>query len=680
MSKKKKIAIVVTCFLIVVSIGAILFGRSFAVPLENDVRVKENSDLTYYVDVMYDGKDVTSTSSTDTITAEVRSGYIFVEDKLPEGLTFKGFVESNDGTIGAVRRGDTSKTCSGYVVDGVAGLTYDDATRTVSFKVKNLQAGCKITVGIITTTPTLPADKKRLDFFNTAFAKEDAFSASSNTVHAYIGDPDEVTYNVVYKYSGTVPEGAPALPATGSYPSGSEVAVLNNITLDGYTFSGWTTTDATVSNGKFTMPNKTVTFTGSFTAKPKNYKVTYSITGQVPDGYVVPKEKSYGEKDAVYVDSLSVGDVINGYRFKGWTTTDVTVSDGSFEMPKKNVTFTGSFERISYTVTYAFQGSIIPPDASSLLPAVKSYYPGDNVTLAADPITEGYKFLGWYYSKTFKMPEENIIIYGEWKKEVGLFVPDIKTTIVNQKEYFSADDVVQFKITVKNNATFEIKDVMIQNHLAGSEFINGDNYTLLSSSFAKINTLAALASVDLYATYKVGNDPVKTLTNVFTLDGALADGDYSLDTSKEYKDEDTFNVANIALNITKVDKDNNILTGAEFKLYSDSSKTNLIGTGVSFNKLVPNSTYYLDETRAPTGFVLIGKTLQVKVDSTGNVSIDGYTVTNNNGVADVNILNNKINILPNTGGSGNLPFVIGGIVVIIASIVAYLYYISRKKG
>ena len=55
-------------------------------------------------------------------------------------------------TIGAVKRSDGT-SCPGSVVGDFAGLVYNESTRTVSFKVKNLQAGCKLTVGIVTTTP-----------------------------------------------------------------------------------------------------------------------------------------------------------------------------------------------------------------------------------------------------------------------------------------------------------------------------------------------------------------------------------------------------------------------------------------------------------------------------------------------------------------------------------------------
>lgn len=678
MKKIKGLYIYVSFFLIVIFCIIFVFSNSYAVTTQESIRVKENTDLTYYIDIIYDGKDKNLIMSNDSTMAEVHSDYIYVEDRIPDGLTFKGFVTSDDGTIGAVQRIDNTKTCQGYVVDGVNGLSYDEQTRTVSFKVKNLKAGCKITVGIITTTPNLPEDQIRMDFYNTAFAREGTFSASSNTTHAYIGEVEATVYDVIYKYEGDVPDGAPSLPPITPYLGGATVSVNNDISLDGYLFSGWTTNDVSISNGKFTMPEKTVTFTGSFSKKEK-YKVSYEISGQAPEGFTVPTTKEYGEDDIVYIDSLVLGDEINGYRFLGWTTTDVAMTDSSFEMPAKAVAFTGKFEKISYTVTYQFQGNVLPPNAEELLPQVQSYYPNDDVSLEDYPTAEGYRFLGWYYSEKFKMPEENITIYGEWMIEVGTFSPTINTIIVNQKEYYSENDVVQFKITVTNTASFAINNVILQNHLSGSNFIENENYELLSSQFAKIYSIPANGSVELFASYTVGKEPLEKYSNIVTLNGALAENNYTLDTTIEYETKNTFNVANITLQINKVDEDNNQLVGSEFSLYVDNSKMNLISTGTTFTKLIPSTTYYLEETKAPSGYVLLGKTLTVSIDETGNISIDGYEVSNENGLGTVNILNEKINILPNTGGVGNIPYVIVGIITILITILGYLYYLKRKN-
>ena len=579
MKDQKKLIIGIISLIFIIGVVAVINGLSFsfAAPLENDVKVEENSELTYYIDVSYDGKDGEAVSSSDSAIAQVYSDYIYVEDKIPNGLTFKGFVETEDGTIGAVKRSDSS-VCAGYVDGGVAGLKYDSDTRTVSFKVKNLQAGCKITVGIITQVPTLASGINRMDFYNTAYAREGNISTKSNIVHAYIGRDSINPFNVIYQYTGDVPDGVPEVPVTTSYVAGSTVGVHQDIIIEGYEFSGWTTDDVAVEDGVFIMPASHVTFRGQFTKKEEQKEeVIYTISGDVPEGYKVPLDKSYLEGSDVKLDSLKPGDVIKGYRFLGWTTDDVELPSTSvdesivFTMPAHSVTFVGKFERVSYKVTYQFQGSVVPPNADLLLPEEKSYYPGDKVTIEPYPEAEGYKFLGWYQSDAFDMPEEDVVISGEWALQAGTFSPSITKEIVDKKEYYHQGDVVIFKITVNNTADFPIRDVILQEKSEGMEFVVGDGYEVLNSKFVKIDSILANSSASVESRYMVGEDIVKEVTNTVELTGAVADNNYYLDTTKDYTANVKFNISNITLKINKTDEDGNPLTGAEFSLSQDSS-------------------------------------------------------------------------------------------------------------
>lgn len=681
MKDKKKIVIFGLSVSLFVALLIVLINRSFAVPLDDGARVAPNSDLTYYIDVIYDGKDATAVSSSDTVTANVNSDYIYVEDKLPDGLTFKNFVTTSDGTIGAVKRSDGS-SCPGYVVGDSAGLVYDDTTRTVSFKVKNLQAGCKLTVGIVTTTPSLPRGK-RLDFYNTAFARENNFTFKSNTVHVFMGDEEATLYTVTYKYTGTVPDGAP-VPEVGSYSEGTTVGVEANPTIAGYTFSGWSTSDVTVSNNSFTMPSKNVTFTGSFTAKTK-YTVSYSISGTLPEGFVAPTTKSYGAGDDVVLDTLKVGDVINGYRFLGWSST-VDLSDGIFQMPSSNVTIVGRFEQIKYTVSYQFQGAVIPSNADSLLPASATYAPGEIVTVASEPVASGYKFLGWYKSATFEMPEEDVVIYGEWMRFSGYFVPTITITIPNQKSIYQNGEVVNFQITVKNNASIAINDVMVQDYLDGATFNTGSNYTILSDKIAKISTIAAGGSVILTAKFTAGSDVVKDYVNTVELTGAIADNYYYLDTTKDYKVSAHFKVANIELKINLVDAStSSSLTGGNFSLCSDSSCTTVVATGNDFKGLIPNTIYYLKQTKVPSGYMMTTdfEIARLRVSNDGSLILYGgnnVSVPGSNGIFTFTVKSSKINMLPNTGGVGNIPYIVTGLIIIVVSSCGYVLYMRKKEG
>ena len=425
------------------------------------------------------------------------------------------------------------------------------------------------------------------------------------------------------------------------------------------------------------MPSKNVTFTGSFTAKTK-YNVSYSISGTLPEGFVAPTTKSYGAGDDVVLDTLKVGDVINGYRFLGWSST-VDLSDGIFQMPSSNVTIVGRFEQIKYTVSYQFQGAVIPSNADSLLPASATYAPGEIVTVASEPVASGYKFLGWYKSATFEMPEEDVVIYGEWMRFSGYFVPTITITIPNQKSIYQNGEVVNFQITVKNNASIAINDVMVQDYLDGATFNTGSNYTILSDSIAKISTIAAGGSVTLTAKFTAGSDVVKDYVNTVELTGAIADNYYYLDTSKDYKVSAYFKVANVDLKINLTNKNNTALTDGKFTLYSDSSLSNKISEGLEFTGLVPGQTYYLKQTRAHTGYVLLSDTYMVVVDSSGNVTVSGQKYDNTTGVVTLDLVNETINMLPNTGGVGNIPYIVTGLIIIVVSSCGYVLYMRKKE-
>lgn len=685
-NKKSLLLIVIVFGLVAIFLSQFSFANKIE---ENDVRVKENSELTYYLDVIYDGKDSNVITSSDTATAEVRSDIIHIQDKIPEGLTFKRFITSEDGTIGAVKRSDGS-SCPGYVINDAAGLSYDEKTRTVSFDVKNLKAGCKLTVGIVTQTPYLDDyGVDRMDFYNTANANEKEYSTNSNTVHAYIGREDMTDYIVSYSYTGSIPPNAPNAPNNASYIPGATVGVEADPVVPGYTFSGWKTEEVTVTNGKFGMPEKNVIFVGSFTENPA-YEVTYVVNGIAPENFMSPSPKTYNVGVDVKVDSLSVGDVIDGYRFLGWEPIDnIDISSGEFPMPNKNVQLVGQFEKVKYEVKYEFQGSVTPTNESTILPSPEEHYPGDIVTINNNLPTTTCKvagsdevkkctFLGWYQDSTFEMPENDVVIYGEWKITDGLFSPIITKDLVDNKTSYQNGDEIKFKITVVNTENYPLHDVLLQEELEGVAFISGEDYTVLNDKYVKIETVPANGNVIVYARFIAGNDTLRNYTNKVKLIGAIADNNKELDTSKDYEATKDFTVSNINLTINKVNNKNKKLTGAVFTLYSDEQLNNVVETGLSFTKLEVNKTYYLKETTAPTGYKLLDKAIKLTVNQQGNITIDGYTTNGTAGNYQVTIINEEINILPNTGGPGNIFYIISGVALIIITCLVYVVYIKKK--
>ena len=649
MNKRIKYMAFVSILLLVGGL-VFLFGNSMAAPLENDVEVETDTELLYYLNVSYDGVDRQGVVSNSTTTSEVKGGNIYVTDKIPEGLTFKGFVTTGDNSIGAVQRGTTTY-CAGYVIDDTMessstgewinnntefiyhGLHYNANTREVTFAVKGLKAGCELIVGIKTQTPSSVDDpdtsvvETRRDFYNFATAVEESLTTLSNTVHVYMGSSSATLYNVTYSYTGTIPSGAPSVPSSSSYAENTKVAVASNAILEGYTFSGWTTSNATVTNGSFTMPAGNVTFTGSFT-KLDGYKVTYQISGTTPDGYVVPSEKEYYPGKNVSVDSLKPGNIVGNYRFVGWTTNDVTISDeNDFTMPNKNVTITGTFEELKYKVTYAFYDNPLPPNSDSLLPSSSYYKPGVTVTLPSVTEPNGYKFLGWYHEDNFKMPEEDITIYGEWKQVSGTFEPTITKEVVNRKDTYQVGETATFKVIVTNTASFAIRDVVVEEKKENAKFISGTGYSVFIDRFAVISNIAAGASVELTVTYEVQSSDAGTIENVVEIVGALADNNYEL-ADKDYTASAQFNVPS-KLKVCKVVTGDYASNTFQVKISNNAFETWVtLGANECKTMYINQGTYSVQEI-VPQEYSLESVTGAI-VANGGNITIsdeEEYTIT-----------------------------------------------------
>lgn len=671
MDSKQKKTLIGFILLLVVGVLIVITTRTLSL-LSNDTRVEENSELIYYIDVTYDGIDQESNVSSDSNQLKIYSGLIDVYDKIPEGLEFERFLGVRGSSINAEPRSG-SYYCSGNVIDGYNGLYYDDNTRTISFQVNYLQAGCKISVGVVTSTGSL-GSADRIDYYNTAYAREKNATSSSNVVHAYVGSEMASFNTVTYSYTGQVPSNASAVPIAKSYVSGSPVGVEADAYAMGYTFSGWTTSDVTVTEGAFEMPNRNITFTGSFTENPK-YKVTYEIVGEKPSNYAVPSEKYYRVGEVVTIDNLYTGSSLGSYYFSGWDTLDSIngLSYNTFEMPDHNVTFRGEFEKATYQLCFEFDGYNVPP----ILPPDCVYYAvGDEVDLPEVIAPEGYKFVGWNVNTPYIMGEYDTSLYGTFMYYNGSFRPDLSNTLDSDKEIFSNGDEVNFNITVTNNESYPLYEVMVR-ETSPCYFKEGDNYQLKSDTFALISQINPNETITLTAQCVAGNDVVGTYVNTVNIVGGLTEDDYYLDLDTPIVRTATYNVGNVSLTIINKNKDgSNIAASSEFELFSDPELTNSVGTGLSYVGLAPG-TYYLKQNKVGEGYQILKEVVEINVSSTGVVTSPSQSIIGNDGVYQLIIVNKGINLLPETGGTGAILFTIIGLLI---ATLGSIYYIKKKKG
>ncbi|MBD5394548.1 MAG: hypothetical protein HDR71_09820, partial [Lachnospiraceae bacterium] len=212
-----------------------------------------------------------------------------------------------------------------------------------------------------------------------ATVEEDgSFEMPANNV-AFTGNWTLTTaaeYEVSYSYGEDVPTTAISAPAAEKKEYNATVNVnttykAGSIVTDArgeWTFSGWSTTDATVKNGSFDMPAKDVAFTGSWElTTAAEYEVSYSYGGAAPDTVKSApgtEKKNYNtlvDVDTTYKVGDKETDTRGEWTFKGWSTGDAAVENGSFKMPAKNVAFTGSWEltgRKSYDILYTYVGDV----------------------------------------------------------------------------------------------------------------------------------------------------------------------------------------------------------------------------------------------------------------------------------------------------------------------------------
>jgi hypothetical protein len=158
---------------------------------------------------------------------------------------------------------------------------------------------------------------------------------------------------------------------------GTSIAPEPVPTKEGYTFSGWSYIPAT-------MPATDVVVMGTFTIN--KYTLTYKVDGEVYKNYTV----EYGA-----VITPEPEPTKEGYTFSGWSTIPTT-------MPARNVTVTGTFTPINYTLTYKVDGQVYKTYTVAY---------GSTITPEPAPTKEGYSFSGWSGLPT-TMPAHDVTVTG----------------------------------------------------------------------------------------------------------------------------------------------------------------------------------------------------------------------------------------------------------------------------
>ena len=170
------------------------------------------------------------------------------------------------------------------------------------------------------------------------YTKDDSFTMPAKDV-TLTAQWEANTYKVTYELAG-----GEWTEATNEFPYDykEKVDVVETIpTQTGYTFAGWTYSEdnSTYKKGdSFEMPAKDVTLTAQWEAN--TYKVTYELAG----GEWTEATNEFPYEYKATVEVIKTVPTREGYKFSGWRSEEVTIENGAFTMPAKDVVLKAVWE------------------------------------------------------------------------------------------------------------------------------------------------------------------------------------------------------------------------------------------------------------------------------------------------------------------------------------------------
>lgn len=325
----------------------------------NDEYAPLNGETTLTVEVAGEEK---------TIPFPIPAGKVTPKEYTVKGIIYNGGKVNNTDSpyTETVESGKTSKAmtfvpATGYVIDTITEKigTDEPTSITVSDANKNSYTyDAKTVTADITVTVTT---KKRTDL--------------SYTVK-YV-DKDT---NAEIRQSETT--------SNQQFEAEIDVASMDKLPITGYTYNSCSPTD------KLTIGTGENLITLYYTKNKHNINYVYAAGS--PQN--APSLDSYNELNVPFgtLKTRKGAPTLDGWTFNGWTTEDVEVAaDGTFSMPDKDVTFTGSWtQRATATIAYV----VVPNGGGTLSSYSETKYVDDKTAATGSSATpaDGYRFVGWY--------------------------------------------------------------------------------------------------------------------------------------------------------------------------------------------------------------------------------------------------------------------------------------------
>ena len=283
-------------------------------------------------------------------------------------------------------------------------------------------------------------------------------------------------------------------------------------------------------------------------------------------------------------------------------------------------------------------------------------------------------------------------------------------------------DTVNFRTTItakKGAQSYVLHDVMsdgltlnansIKVQVGGKE-LAVENYTITTTELTDGCTFEISFDQSYLDTITADTDIVVTYSAVLNENAVISPeaetNKTQLKFGEDSRDETTWDETKtytFKVDVVKTDSDNKVLDGAQFKLYDAKTGGNEIpvvkvGDGVyrlakdnetgvvietkggqaEIRGLDANTTYWMEETKAPEGYNKLAERVEIAVKEANiETTIDSDIWEEGDG--GVHIVNKAGNLLPHTGGMGTTIFyVIGGVLVIAAGAMLIIRRRIRK--
>lgn len=216
------------------------------------------------------------------------------------------------------------------------------------------------------------------DLFSTSKIVEIAAGSLGDRTYTAVWEKN--SYEISYELCGGSVSGNPSV-----YTVEDARIILVNPTREGYTFAGWTGTDLREATVTVTIPAGSIgerTYVATWTLV--SYDIGYDLAG----GQLQPQNPaSYSvESDAIVL----VNPTRDGYRFAGWTGTELYGPSLTVEIPKGSLgerSYTATWIAETYRISYQLLGGLAENQTS--------YSIESDAFVLNNPVRPGYTFLGW---------------------------------------------------------------------------------------------------------------------------------------------------------------------------------------------------------------------------------------------------------------------------------------------